>query len=333
MQIREIGEFGLIQRLKKRTRFSDPSVVKGIGDDCAVVKICDDQLLLITCDLLLEGVHFNLTYTDSYHLGKKALAVNLSDIAAMGGNPRFYLVSLGLPPALSLAFVEGLYQGMEEMAKKYKLSLVGGNISSSRKILLDITLCGESQPRETVYRDGARAGDAIFVTGTLGDSSLGLTVLKSGSKVKDTPALRKLAEKHLSPQPRVREGRFIAAHHLATAMIDISDGLVSDLNHILEESRRGAEIWIEKLPLSPQVMKYSHIYRKNYIDLALAGGEDYELLFTVPQERLKKFSRLSRQVSLPVTMIGKITGEKGKIHLIKNDGEPYLLRREGFRHF
>jgi thiamine-monophosphate kinase len=331
--IRELGEFGLIEKLKKRTEVSDPSVIKGIGDDCAVIKISNRRFLLVTCDLLLEGVHFNRTYTDSYHLGKKALVVNLSDIAAMGGIPRFYLVSLGLPPNLPLTFIERLHRGMEEVAREFNLSLIGGNISSSQKILIDLTVLGETKPSEIIYRDGAQTGDAIFVTGTLGNSALGLISLKSGMKEKHRAGLKRFREAHLSPYPRVKEGRLIAKHRLATAMIDISDGLISDLRHILKESKKGAEVWVDRIPLSPEFMKFSEVFKGNRIDLALAGGEDYELLFTVPQDRLKRLNRLSRQLSLPVTMIGKIIGEKDKISLIRDDGKAYPLTREGFRHF
>lgn len=333
MQIREIGEFGLIERLKKRTKVSDPSVIKGIGDDCAVIKISDNQFLLLTCDLLLEGVHFNLAYTDSYHLGKKALAVSLSDVAAMGGIPRFYLVSLGLPSYLNLKFIESLYQGMEEVAQEFEISLIGGNISSSQKLLIDVTLLGETKPREIIYRNGAQAGDTIFVTGTLGNSALGLTLLKSKMKVKDNRGFQKLKGRYLSPHPRVREGRFLTTHRIATAMIDISDGLILDLKHILKESVKGAEVWLDKIPLSPEFIKYSEIYKGNRSDLALTGGEDYELLFTVPPKRLKRLNQLSRQLSLPLTMIGKITREKGKVRLLKKDGKEHRIKREGFCHF
>lgn len=333
MQIREIGEFRLIQRLKKKKFFSYPSILKGIGDDCAVVKTSNSQSLLITCDLLLEGVHFNLAYTDSYQLGKKALAVNLSDIAAMGGIPLYYLVSLGLPPTLPLDFVDNLYKGMKEMSEEYKISLIGGNLSSSKKVFIDITMIGLSPPEEIIYRNGAQTGDVILVTGTLGDSSLGLTVLKSKKKKKKTPALLKIMEKHLTPKPRLKEGRFLAAHQLASAMIDISDGLILDLQHLLNESKKGAEIWIDKLPISPQTIYYSQIYKKDPVTLALTGGEDYELLFTLPKKMFKRYQELSQNLPLDATIIGKITSEKGKIHLIKKDGSLYHLKGKGFLHF
>lgn len=333
MQIKKIGEFGLLNRLQQRTKISDPSIVQGIGDDCAVINFGNGRFLLATCDVLLEGVHFNLRYTDSNHLGKKALAVNLSDIAAMGGAPRFYLASLGLPPHLRLSWVDNLYKGMETTAKENGVSLIGGNISSSRTIFIDLTVLGEITPQEIVYRHGARTGDAIFVTGTLGDSALGLMALRSRKKIKNTSALRRLTEKHLSPSPRIREGRFIAANRIATAMIDISDGLIADLRHILKNSNRGAEIWVDAIPFSSEVIRYSPLYRMNPTDLALAGGEDYELLFTVPRKKLKQLQRLSQEFSLSVTMIGKITGERGKIRLRKSGGELYRIQKEGFRHF
>jgi len=333
LQIKKIGEFGLINRLQQRTNLSDPSIVQGIGDDCAVINISKDRLLLATCDVLLEGVHFNLRHTDSYHLGKKALAVNLSDIAAMGGVPRFYLSSLGLPPHLRLSWVDNLYKGMKTLAKENGVSLIGGNISSSRIIFIDITVLGEIKPREIVYRYGACTGDAIFVTGTLGDSALGLAALRSRKKIKDPLALRRLTKKHLSPSPRLREGRFIAANRFATAMIDISDGLIADLRHILKNSCQGAEIWVDAIPFSPEVIRYSPLYRMNPADLALAGGEDYELLFTVPRKKLNQLLHLSKEFSFSLTMIGKITGERGKIRLRKTGGEPLRMQKEGFRHF
>jgi thiamine-monophosphate kinase len=157
--------------------------------------------------------------------------------------------------------------------------------------------------------------------------------LRSRKKIKNTSALRRLTEKHLSPSPRIREGRFIAANRFATAMIDISDGLIADLRHILKNSSQGAEIWVDAIPFSPEVIRYSPLYRMNPADLALAGGEDYELLFTVPRKKLNQLLHLSKEFSFSLTMIGKITGERGKIRLRKTGGEPLRIQKEGFRHF
>jgi thiamine-monophosphate kinase len=326
MKLAEIGEFGLIAAISKIAD-KGPGVVRGIGDDAAVLAPSAGQVLLVTTDLLLEGVHFQLEFTDPYRLGRKALAVNLSDIAACGGRPTAFLVSLAVPPETEVASVQALYKGMMEQAHLYDVSLIGGDTSKGKELMISITLIGEVEERNCVYRNGAKLGDRIFVTGTLGDSALGLKMLKSGVKK------GYLIERHRNPTPRLKEGGAIAQQGLATAMIDISDGLIADLGHILEASGVGAHIYLPQLPLSAPYLKHVTPYYKNPYLLALAGGEDYELLFTAPRERGEAINRLANELGTPLTLIGEITGAAAGVTLVGADGKKVPVAQRGHDHF
>ena len=289
MDIKELGESGLIQRIADTYRTSDSSVIAGIGDDAAALKISSHNILLTTSDILIEDVHFNLSFTDSYHLGRKALAVNLSDIAAMGGTARFFVVSLALPAHISVSFVDDLYRGMMELASEFSTILVGGDTNASpQTLMIALTVLGEVHPDHLLMRSGAQAGDSIFVTGTIGDAALGLINLQTDPAATDQSPVNPLVAKHRSPFPRVKEGKILADNHLASSMIDISDGLLTDLKRILTASNKGATVWLDKLPLSNEFKQTETPHHCNKIDYALTGGEDYELLFTCPpsKERL-----------------------------------------------
>ena len=333
MDIKEIGESNLIQRIADTYRSSDSSIIVGIGDDAAALTVSSPNVLLTTCDLLVEDVHFDLSFTDSYSLGRKALAVNLSDIAAMGGTARYFLVSLALPPHLSLAFVDDLYRGMMELADECHTQLVGGDTNASPStLMIAITVLGEAYPDNLLKRSGAQAGDSIFVTGTLGDAALGLLLLQNDPS-RTAPASRNtLTARHLSPFPRLKEGKKLAENHLASAMIDISDGLLTDLRRILTASNTGATVFLSHLPRSED-FEQNHLYpEKTKIDCALGGGEDYELLFTVHPSREKEVLRLGTAGDVPLTKIGEVNASR-ELVVLDHDQKPYPVTHLGYDHF
>jgi thiamine-monophosphate kinase len=296
MKIGNPGEFGLIRRLAAIAPVAR-AVVKGIGDDCAVLPWTRDAFLLWTCDMLVERVDF--TRRDAPALvGRKALGVSLSDIAACGGIPRYALVALGLPSGIAAAYVQNLYRGMRKLAQEFGVSVVGGDISRAPAVTIDVSLLGEVRKKRLVLRSGARPGDIIFVTGRLGGS---------------------LAGRHLRFQPRVREAQQLVAHYGVHAMIDISDGLSSDVGHLIRASGVGADIYAELVPAYPGVN----------LEHALNDGEDFELLFTVNRTDARRLSR-RKTGFFPV---GVITSEKNKVRLIDRRGDCRELVARGFTHF
>jgi thiamine-monophosphate kinase len=329
MKLTEIGEFGLIKVIEAVAAQAEKGkgVIKGIGDDVAIIRSAPGKVLLATTDLLLEDIHFTLAHTNPLALGKKALGVNLSDIAACGGRPTAFLVSLALPAEQEVAFVKALYQGMLEQAAEFGVSLVGGDTSRGEKLMISIALLGEAEEGEVVYRHGAKHGDGIFVTGTLGDSALGLEQLRRGEK-EGYPV-----QQHLNPSPRVREGEAIAREGLATAMIDISDGLVADLGHILEASRAGAQIQLAQIPLSEEYCNQIGTYQSDRYRLALTGGEDYELLFTARPEKEEAVGNVAQELGTPITLIGEIIEASAGLKIMDADGKELSIQQKGHDHF
>jgi thiamine-monophosphate kinase len=329
-------------------------VLTGIGDDAAVLRLSASSPLLATTDMLIEGVHFDLSYTDFHSLGWKSAAVNLSDIAAMGGLPRFCLTSLGIPPSVSVEQVSEFYRGLNALLRVHQTALVGGDTCSSRKgLVVSVVMLGESKKKQVLTRAGAKPGDRIFVTGTLGDSAAGLELLRNAecglrngkSEIKKPKSAihgvqgkgshsafriphSALVMRHLRPVPRVEWGRKIAQAGCASSMIDISDGLSSDLSHICAQSGVGASVFAEKIPLSPPLRKAASHFGKAPLPYALSGGEDYELLFTVPPEKIKKLLSLD----LPVSELGEITRTR-KMLIVDGMGGKTLLRPSGYNHF
>jgi thiamine-monophosphate kinase len=329
MNLQDLGEFGLIHRIRKWMTASDPALIQGIGDDVAVIEV-GTKALLITTDILMEGIHFNKSWIDPFQLGKKALAVNLSDIASMGGAPKYFLISIGLPKNLPLSFVSSFYRGLKKEANQFRVELVGGDTSFAQKITINICLLGEGKKSDLLFRKGAKIGDDLFVSGTLGDAALGLKILQGKGRAKGAEGL---IQKHLSPCPRVELGQAIAKHHLATSMIDVSDGLLMDTSHLLEESGVGVRIWEDQIPLSRLYQKWSHSFSKDPFRFALSGGEDYELLFTAPSEMRKRISSFTHSLKIPITRIGEILPKKEGLHIIKKNGKDYFPSRLGFEHF
>lgn len=355
------GEFEFIERLRRREfarrgagdKRSSPntqhsSLILGIGDDAAVFRQGAGRDTVVTADMLVEGVDFRLEagWSSPRDLGHKALAVSLSDVAAMGAQPRFCLLSVGVPRALWLGgFAEEFYRGVRALAGLYGVRVIGGDTSRTpERVVVDSVVLGEVRRGRALTRAGARAGDQIFVTGSLGGAAAGLRVLESrragnrrpgsrqtppasSSNVALTRAERGLVRRQTRPSPRVEWGELLGERGLATASIDLSDGLSSDLAHVCRESGVGARVEASLLPLDP-LLKTAPA--EEALALALDGGEDFELLFTVSP---RKASRLPREVGgVPVTRVGEVTAERGKVRLI-GDGRARLLRPGGFEHF
>ncbi len=298
MLIKNIGEFGLIERIKKLIK-TDASVVKGPGDDCAVIKFSKDKYMLFTSDMIVEGVDF--TGKDRpYLIGRKAIAVSVSDIAACAGLPRYCLVSLAMPQNSPVEFIDKLIKGMLSVAKKYGINIVGGDLSRSKQLTIDVSMLGIVEKKNLVLRSGAKIGDIIFVTGKLGGSILG---------------------KHLRFIPRLKEARFLVKNFRVNSMIDISDGLACDLGHILEESSTGAIIYEDLIPIRQQA--------RNLND-ALYGGEDFELLFTVSAYEAKKLYRKKLTGFKP---IGEIVDKKYGLRLVDKRSRDKIIKPKGFQHF
>ncbi|HUE75926.1 MAG TPA: thiamine-phosphate kinase [Chloroflexota bacterium] len=331
MRVRDIGEFGLIDRLVSIVGESGDGVVTGIGDDTAVLRLDGDKYLLATCDVQVDGVHFVADRAPPGDVGHKSLAVNLSDIAAMGGRPRWALVSLGLAPSTSVGYVEELYRGMQALATRSGLAIVGGNISrAGGAIFVDVTVLGEVSSDRVIRRSGARPGDVIAVTGTLGDSAAGLALALDQVRGADRQARSALVERHRRPEPRIKAGQVLAESGVITAMMDISDGLAQDLGHMCQASGVGAQVDAARLPLSTALLSLAGI-GFDPLRAALYGGEDYELLFTVRPDRLDEVAATVARAGGPaVTAIGIIVEEN--LSLQMPDGQLTDLSPEGHDH-
>ena len=307
------SESEIISRLRKLAGVND-EVRLGIGDDAAVIKTTAGKDLIACCDLMVEAVHFRTEWTPPRLLGRKALAVNLSDVAAMGAVPKFAMMSIALPHKCSSAFIDELFLGMVELADASGVSIIGGDTSSSRdSLFIDISVIGECQSGNAVTRRGAKVGDRIYVSGSLGASALGLSLLEDGFRLEDTQHVsdsrRQAVLKHLAPEPQLKLGRAIGEAGLATAMIDISDGLTTDLSHILDESGCGAIIHSGNIPIAACL--FSLASETDRLRLALHGGEEYELLFTARPESQRQVAELSDALGAALTIVGEITEEKG----------------------
>lgn len=340
MELKDIGEFGLIKRLTKNITLYKERVIVGVGDDVAVVKTEAEKYLLLTCDILIEGTHFTKETITPYQLGKKVVAINVSDIAAKGGIPKQALISIGLPKDTKVVYVDEIYGGIKEQSKKFNIDIVGGNTALSKdKIFIDLFLVGEIKPDLLLLRSGAKPDDKILVTGNLGDSSAGLKIIENQDlKLEDIKFEKKyktkLKQAHLSPNPRLLESRIIAKSNFANSMMDISDGLSSDLAKICEASNVGAIIWEEKIPVSKETLAFAKSIGKSPFNFALRGGEDYELLFTIPKENVEIIiKKIQRETKTKVTEIGEIKDRKFGIKIVKTNGEMTPLNTYGWNHF
>src|SRR4030066_2506928 len=331
MELKKVGEFGLIELIKKKVFKCTNKIIVTIGDDAAIVKSFSGKHLILTTDTLLEKVHFDLSYFSFRDLGHRALAANLSDIAAMGGLPITALVTLGLPSYVSVENVLELYAGMNLLAKKFNCPISGGDITSSPKgLFITIAVLGEVERNFLTLRSKAKAGDLICATGELGEVHAGLDLLQKGKKNKRIKFSKSLVQKHLTPQPKIFEAREIIKKLKPNSMIDISDGWASEVSHITQASKLGAIIYESEIPLSPKARQAGKILNKNPLPWRLYGGEEDELLFTIPKSKVKRLIKLSKRIKL--TLVGEMKKERG-VFLVKQDGKKERIKRGGFRHF
>lgn len=304
MRLKRLGEAGLIERLSKNFR-TGRDIVRGIGDDCAVIRISKKKYLLVTIDMLLEDVDFKLKGATAFQIGWKSLACGLSDIASMGGVAKYAVISLGLPPKLTVEFVDEVYRGIKTLARKFNVEIVGGDTNSSKKLVIDVAVLGFVGPDKLALRSGAKPGDIICVTGALGGS------YKS--------------KRHLTFTPRLKEARYLVSNFRINSMIDISDGLSTDLSHIAKESGVGACIYEELIPVAKDASSAS---------AALNEGEDFELLFTMPLREARRLAKRNLEInSIGITQIGEILDKKVGVKIIGRDGRVTDLKAKGFSHF
>ena len=334
MRLTQLGERGLIRLIRASLGTVDPAVTVGIGDDCAILSPTPGTRLLATTDLLIEGIHFRRRYAEPADIGWKALARNLSDIAAMGGTPRFALVALACPPETEVEEIEALYAGIRAAAAPHAVSIVGGDTSASPQgLIVNVTLLGEAAGRPCL-RSGAIPGDLLAVTGSLGLSAAGLALLEA-PPAPDLPpeVVGEVSRAHLRPLARVAEGIFLGHADGVHAMIDCSDGLVTDLGHLVTESGVGARVRLDQLPIPPAVGRVARLTRRDPLEFATTGGEDYELLLSLaPAAFPELVSGLKRATGTELTVIGEILASEAGVRFLDAQGQPVALA-EGFEHF
>ena len=338
-RLSDFTEFRLIQDIQRRLPDQEhASLLKGIGDDAAIIQSHHNEHWLISTDVLVEGTHFDLKLTSFQDMGYRAGIANLSDIAAMGGIPRYVLTTLAIPPHYSLSDIRAMYRGLLSSCHEYKIHLIGGDTSASKKgMFLGITILGTVERSRALLRGGAQIGDKIFTTGTLGDSWAGLKLLQSRSPKTDRPlgsrVSRFLINRHLRPTARIDIGRWLSTHQLATAAIDLSDGLSGDLAHLCRESSVGALIDASKIPISPQCRTFARHQNLDPTTIALEGGEDFELLFTVPESYQHHVEKIGLRHGAPITSIGTIESRKFGMKIKFADGSTRKIQETSFDHF
>jgi thiamine-monophosphate kinase len=335
MRIADIGEFALIERLRGMVAVERPDIIVGIGDDVAVLSVEGDQWLLATVDCQVEDVHFLRRAITPAQLGQRALAINLSDLAAMGGRPLFALVSLGLPASLDVVWVEELYHGLGLEAARHGVAIVGGNMTRSPGgIWIDVTVLGQVRRDEVVLRSGARPGDLVLVTGQLGAAVAGLRLLLDPELTRVVGDPGPALTRHFTPTPRLAEAGVIARSRQATAMIDLSDGLSSDIGHICEQSGVGVRLWAAALPIAPAARAIAAARGEPPWNIALAGGEDYELCFTAPPAAAASLAAaIQEQTGAQVTVVGEILPAEAGRWLCLPEGDAIPLVARGWEHF
>jgi thiamine-monophosphate kinase len=332
MKIAAIKETDVIDSIRRETAMRIPPHILGIGDDCAVVPQDDNHSFLISTDSLVEDVHFLRNKISATELGHKAIAVNLSDIAAMGGEPEYALLSLALPADLEVAWLKNFTLGMNTILEKHNVLLLGGDTTRSEgKIFINVTIVGKINPTKIKYRSTAQLGDIICVTGNLGDSAAGLEYL-----IKDLPTKeisQSLIMNHLLPRPHLREGQFLADFVAVHAMMDVSDGINADLQRIMQSSQCGVEIYLEELPISEELLKFAKYDKLKAFTIAAIGGEDYCLLVTIAKDQFAEIAQqFQQEFQQQLTAIGRITKQDFRLQYLLN-GKQYKLKQQGFRHF
>ena len=335
-KISELGEFGLIDHLTKNFEIKHKSTIKGVGDDAAVLGF--KNKVILTTDLLIEGVHFDLSYMPLKHLGYKAVMVNLSDVYAMNAIATQFTVSIAISNRVPLEAVEELYAGIELASKNYNVDLVGGDTTSSNKgLVISITAVGEAKEEDIVYRSGAKANDLLVVTGDLGGAYMGLQVLEREKEVfkvnpnnqPDLDPYTYIIERQLKPEARKDIVKLLKDLEVKpTSMIDISDGLSSEIIHLCNQSKVGCDLYENKIPLDPQVISTCEEFKIDSTTIALSGGEDYELLMTISQQ---DFPKIKGNPNL--TVIGYMTKQEEGMHLVTRANEKIPLKAQGWNSF
>jgi thiamine-monophosphate kinase len=333
MTVTEVGEFSLIQRFSRILEQRLPAGLVGIGDDCAVIPQSGSTSLLVTADLLIEDVHFLTSAISPFDLGHKALAVNLSDIAAMGGKPTFAFISLAVPQHTQVSWLDGFYEGFRAFAQSHGVFVLGGDTTQSPSaIAINITLMGEAEPPNIKLRSTAIAGDIVCVTGILGDSAGGLKAILENIPA-DSADLHQLLQQHHRPQPHVKAGQWLGQHTSVHALMDVSDGIASDLQRIAEQSRCGVRIQLETLPISLALQNCAKKFGWNATKMATEGGEDYCLLATVDP---KSYDELNKKFQVefnhPLYAIGEITSTQNELLFFQEDTSQSFAN-SGFNHF
>lgn len=336
--VNQLGEFGLIEHLSSKFTNKQPSTLKGIGDDCAVISISEEEALVISTDMLIEGVHFNLMYSPLKHLGYKAVVVNLSDVCAMNAIPEQITVSIAFSSKFPIEAIDELYEGIHAACEEYNVDLVGGDTSTAYAgLTISISAIGRAKKDKIVYRSGAKDFDLVVVTGDLGGAYVGLQVLERENEVfKANPTIQPeldgydyIVKRQLKPEARKDVIGFLAELDvLPTAMIDISDGLASEILHICKSSKVGCHIYDEKIPIDAATSLAAIEFNLDPATCALNGGEDYELLFTIKQSDYDKIKGNPH-----MTVIGHITDEKDGCYFIDKNASAITLKAQGWNHF
>lgn len=336
-EIEKLGEFGLIKHLTQNFSIEQTSTNKGVGDDAAVLDFAKEKTLIST-DMLLEGIHFDLAYTPFKHLGYKAIQVNLSDLYAMNGIASQVTVSIGLSSRFPLETIEELYEGIQLACKKFGVDLVGGDTSASKQgLVISVTSIGHANEKDICYRDGAQEGDLICLSGDLGAAYVGLQLLEREKKIylenpniqPDLEGKDYIIERQLKPEARKDVVEFLKSIKVKpSAMIDVSDGLASEIKHICEQSKKGCHIYEEKIPIDPMTYDTAREFGLDPTVCALSGGEDYELLFTIKQADYDKVKD-----SLDISIIGHITDAASGCQLITKAGNQHEIKAQGWNAF
>lgn len=326
-----ISENSIIRTLRERYGIKDPMIIEGIGDDCAVIlPKHSHEYLVVTTDMLLEDIDFRLEWYTPRLLGGKAIAVNISDLAAMGARPLFFTISLAVPKSVSRQWVLDFYNGVTNPNSSANARLIGGDLSHTEGgVAISVTAIGESIKRKIVYRRGGRPGDVLYVTGRLGRSSAGLKLLQDGQRRSSSRAKSEAIRAHRSPEARWQVGMWLAQSGWVRCMMDLSDGLSMDLPRLCAASGVGAEVYVENLPVFPECRKWDC----DPVNMALNGGEDFELLFAVPRSRTKLLESKYPASFPKITPIGVMTSDVGKIWLVGPGQDRQRMKEQGYDHF
>ncbi len=332
MNLREIGEFGFIDRIKPLGVMRPEGVVKGIGDDCAVIDVRGPEYLLVTTDLMVERVHFHLDWASSEVIGAKALMSNLSDIAACGGRPRDAFISLAIPNRVDVEWLDGLYRGMADVARGYEVNLLGGDTTGSKNdLVINLAVTGLVPRDEVLFRHTAKAGDMIVLTGPVGASGAGCEILLTSPQLPSFLA-DSLIRAHLEPRAHVKQGRLLAQSGACTAAIDVSDGLSSDLWHVCHDSGIGAIIHEERLPIGSELVQAAAALGRDPLKWVLDGGEDYVLLAAVRPEMAAHLGEVFASAGSQFFPIGEFVASRS-MEILRRDGTRQNISPRGWDHF